>query len=197
MSNKQETISKEQTASDQITNMAIQDIKNSTDYVFESLVVAGANSKLPEEIFANYFLQYFSGEAASGREAKFQQEWISIAGTPMREVDIIDKTGNVLFAVPALFDTNVIEVSKRSLGESLNDIYKNYDLRNNNIPAVATNYLNAALADRVDEIIKPANVKQVNTVRWENIMKRYGKSLTPGVEKAKEDTNGADDLVYE
>lgn len=62
--------------------------------------------KLPEHIFTSYFLPYFAGLVEANQHVP---DWISVAGSPSQQVDIINTAGVVLFTVPALLSTTHIQ----------------------------------------------------------------------------------------
>lgn len=181
-----------------ISNLQLNDIREKTDFFHDSLVAKTPKARLPESIFRSHFLPYFAGQTGITKDSNVLVEWISVAGSPMSEVDVIDQNQNVLFTVPALFDTNIIEIAKREAGKSLADIYQNFELRNNNIPAVAQNYLSHALADKLQEIQKPSEYRHQNEQRWTSILEHYGVQSASGKAATSQQTNDDhDDVVYE
>lgn len=156
-----------------VDNIQLNEVKEKMTFIHDSLVSGRDNSKLPEDIFKGYFLPYFSGQLPITRESNVLTDWISVAGTPMSEVDIIDlATGDIIFTVPSLFDTNVLDVTKKEQGHTLAEIFSRFELKNNNLPVVATAFLKDALDDKANQI--NASTSNQNDTRWEAILKRYG-----------------------
>lgn len=159
-----------------VQNKQLSDMAASMDFVHNSLVIQKTKSRLPEDVFKYYFLDYFSGNLGSPtlQNRNVIAEWIGVAGSPMGEVDVFDPQGNVLFTVPALFDTNMLAVTQSSHGKSIGDILYEYNLRKSGIPAVANNYLIKAL----DAKAYSMNSEQINSLpsveRWFLILSRYG-----------------------
>lgn len=58
---------------------------------------------IPESIFVEYFLPYFTGEIAIDDESIILAKWIDLAGSPYSSVDLIDKNNNVVGEVPGIF----------------------------------------------------------------------------------------------
>lgn len=182
-------------------NLAMQTIAKDTDSIFNALVVEPKRSVavLPEEQFKNYFYPYFSGEAKLEDNPEVLPSWVSIAGSPMAEVNIIDNGGNVLFSVPPVFDSSIIENVKRNLGESFSDIYAQYKMHSNNLPIVGDKFLADALSNKLPKVLKASGNLTGNQQRWNEIFHRYGKESTaspvtvlPGNQMA-----GGDDVEYE
>ena len=77
-------------------------------------------------------------------------EWISVAGTPMAEVNVIrDNTSEVLFKVPGLLYTNNLFMHKR--GGDLGDIFTKFEQINNNLPVNGLSFLLEALNSKNNE----------------------------------------------
>ena len=174
-----------------------QQIAEQTSNIYDSLVGVKVNSQLPEDIFRGYFLPHFSGHQPISKNSQVFAEWISIAGTPTSEVDIIDQHGQVLFTVPSLFDTRVIDTVKRDVGNSIADIYSQFDLKSTNIPSVANNYLNRELSKKLS--ILDTDVKHDDvTKRWIDIFHRYGLEVEDTVNDPKSSTvDPGEDLIYD
>ena len=172
-------------------------LQQEMDSIYDSLVVNAPHNMLPENIFREHFLPFFSvsAEEGIGSDNAVLSQWISIAGTPNNEVDVVDGAGQVLFTVPSLFDTSVIETVQRDVGNSLADITHTFELKNNNIPIVAENYLNNQLTKKLG-IVKPSTNREEVEKRWGSIFARYGIEKTTTQSTAKEDDGLADDIIY-
>lgn len=179
-----------------IANNLKKQVAEQTNDIYNSLVGTKENSQLPEDIFKQYFLPHFSGQAPISSKPQIVAEWIGIAGTPASEVDVIDTAGHVLFTVPSLFDSSIIDTVKRDPGNSISDIYSQYDLKTNNIPSVANNFLNKELSKKlsiVDTTVKHEDV----TNQWNSIFDRYGiRRLEQSRDKQVADTSLDDDVIY-
>lgn len=186
-----------------LADIAKKDAIAKIDFAFESLVTnAQPTAIVPEDVFVHHFLPFFSGEKPMGKDSKVMENWVGISGTPTNEVTVVDKTGKPLFKVPPVFDTHVLDVTKRNIGQSMADIYSGFAMRNNNLPVQANNFLMSALGQRMDGLVGEKEVKLSETQqRWQDIMVRYGKSpVTPGkpTPSTTTDTEGTDnDLVYD
>lgn len=189
------------TVENQLKQQQIEEISGSMNSIYDSLVVHAPHGRLPEEIFKERFLPTFAGEAPMVKDSAVIAEWIGVAGTAMNEVDIIDSKGNVLFTVPSIFDTNVLEITKRNAGESIADIYKEFNLRHNHIPIVADKYLAESLSGKLQEITKPVADGNPNQKRWTEILGRYGKAPSAtqnqNTGNQQKSSTDLDDVVYD
>lgn len=189
-----------QNATDKMTDRAMQEAAKKIEFVFDALVAhAEPTAKIPEEVFIHHFLPYFSGEKPMTKESKVMENWVSISGTPTNEVAVLDKTGKELYRVPPVFDTNILDVTSRNLGESMSDIYAGFAMRKNNLPAIANTFLANSLENRLSTLVD-AGEASPNQKRWSEIISRYQKpntnALTPkSIQPAKALPD--DDLVYD
>lgn len=182
----------------QMTDRVRQEIVDSTDLIFDSLVNHQIKGRLPESLFVNHFLDFFSGEKPATPDNKIIEQWISVAGTPMSTVDVINEKGEVLFNVPSLFETNMLDIAKTSTTNSLPEIYGTFDAKVNHIPAVGNKYLADALGDKIQNMVKDSPVLNTNKQKWDEILTRYGKlEKSKSVNNVKPDDDLADDMIYE
>lgn len=160
--------------------------KNTLDVVFNSLVTNSRDtcSVLPEQIFVNYFLPFFTGRNDFVARPNILGEWISIAGSPMNEVAIIDSFNNIMYYVPAVFDTSFINAAKKTEKPTFGQITDHANLLNNNIPAISDRFLKDALSEKLPDITGNVTVNTVNEKRWIDIFAKYNispPSITPPV----------------
>lgn len=202
MSNEKGSLQK---AADQVTeqqrSLAANSANELINDVFQNLVVGAKadTAKLPESIFVEQFLPFFSGEQNVKDRKEFFSEWIGVAGSPMGEVNVINEEGNVLFSVPPMFDSSVIETAKRNLGESFSDIYSQYKMHSNNLPVVGEKFLADAFEKKIGTTVKKSDVVSSNQERWNNILTRYGRKVggVAGNPISVKTTNPGDDVEYD
>lgn len=184
---------------DQVIESKRMEIAKNISSSFDALVANNVNNCLPESLFVEHFLPYFLGEQVTEEKQKTViTEWISVAGTPMASVDIIDPQSNVLFTVPPLYDTDIINISKRRAGNSLQDVYHEYELRGVSLPVAAQNFLASALINKTQEIVDPSKADPQLSEQWESIRKRYRQGDAQGtVKSASQNSNPDDDVIYD
>lgn len=189
------------TAAKTITEIKREEISLQIGRAFDSLVVQVNKAHLPETVFQQHFLPFFAGEldAPSLKGRDVITDWISIAGTPMSEVDIVGENGETIFTVPPIFDTNIIQHVNRKAGNSLRDIMIEYEMRKGGVPAQASNFLNEALAAKSSDLVPDTAHAAVTTGRWNEIMKRYNKSSIDNSDAPKQTISNdpGDDVVYD
>lgn len=176
------------------------DIVRSSQETYNALVVNPMSNlaKLPEEIFVNSFLPYFSGKKSIAEDPSIFSYWIGIAGSPTSEVQIIDAAGNKLYTVPPMSDSNTVDISKGAEGTTMQEIIVNYTLYKNVTPMKGKNYLDSALDVKADELVGKSDYFKRNEQRWAEIFKRYGISPVPGKQESDAVAQSdSDELEYD
>ncbi len=145
--------------------------------IHSSLVLnpGAITNSIPENIFTQTFLPFFSGQIPITEEENPIPAWINIAGTPVSEVSVTDvATGKELFRVPPLYDTTVFNVARGSEDNLMKNIIENYNLQKNHIPVLGERYLGNAMATKMSELVQKSEIYSKNKLRWMEIFKRYG-----------------------
>lgn len=179
----------------------LKDTNETLDKVFAGLVetVRDTVPRLPEEIFVRYFLPYFAGHIKNTDRPQILAEWISIAGTPMGEVAVIDPAGTILFYVPPVFDTSFLSVAPAKGDNSFADIATNANLLSAHIPVRGLEYQKNAMHTRLGDLITSPQDVKYNEGRWLDIFSRYGINI-PKIEAQTVNqpaSNIADDEIYD
>lgn len=184
-------------AIEQATQNKRDEIATNISASFDALVANNPNNVLPESLFVELFLPYFIGEKVINQaDRDVITDWISVAGTPMARVDIIDNAGKTLFAVPPLYDTKIINVANRAAGAAIADVYAEFSLRKNNSPIAAENFLASALLQTSDKITQPENAAKELGSEWEAIRARY-RGNNNDVKGSNVSVDPNDDVIYD
>ena len=179
-----------------MSNDLTNEMLKSIDKNFE-LLVTNEVGVLPERIFISNFLPFFCGERKIENTTVIN-DWISIAGSPSKEVSIQNDNGQELFRVPAIMDTNTIDAVGKGKGNSISEIFINYELQKGILPIIGINYLKKAMDEKVTNIIKTSDSFESNSNRWLKIFERYSKtSIVKTAQAEAIKNNQDDDLDYE
>lgn len=166
-----------------------------TNDLFDAMIADKQNNVLPEHIFTQYFLPYFAGRVPITKKTTVMADWISIAGSPVAEVDIIDGSNNVMFTVPSLFDTRIINPSRSEDEKTLGQIFDLYSLKSNNLPVVASRYLRDALYEKTEDLTEELSIKDT---RWDDILTRYDmQPIDVKADSKAKQVEYDDDLIYD
>jgi hypothetical protein len=135
-------------------------------------------AKLPEDIFREVFLPLLAGDATLKHKAGIA-DWISIAGTPYKEVDVFDPaTKAVLFRCPPLFDYNgvnpVRDPSNRGQ-RPVADIVAMADKLTNLHPNQGIAFLTTELGKRALTMNSSSRLAP-NVKRWTEVFQRYNRN---------------------
>lgn len=154
-------------------NAKLNQMTDSMSAVYSALVENSPRAKLPEELFVTNFLPFFTGKISIEKNTDFLPTWISIAGTPAADVDIIDKRGVTLFTVPAFIDSGFINPLKNTSGLSYSDIVNLAILYGNNIPKQGANLLTNELEAKIKRLKDKSPNYSKKIDMWTNIFTRY------------------------
>ena len=164
-----------------LQQMFNEELKQATEMSSKGLLEGFERNKLLEPIFRQYFLPFFTNSVAPSPENNAYAYWVGVAGSPTSEVDVVDEAGNVLFTVPALLNTNSLEIlQNRHRGPSVKDMYLEYAQMSQGLAPVATNVWNRGLYEKMQDIITTDNpAMQSDREKWKKIYQYYG--LTPAI----------------
>ena len=142
-------------------------------------------ARIPEDIFVRVFLPLFAGETLEFPKEATIAGWISVAGSPYKEVDVFNKeTGDVLFRCPPLFDYNGVDPVRNLKDRSqrpIADIVQMADKLMNIHPNQSIAFLQRELGQRANKMNTGAKLMP-NLVRWNQVFARYGrKPLVEGL----------------
>jgi hypothetical protein len=152
-------------------------------------------ARLPEDIFIEVFLPVLAGDPPETRKHKEGiADWISVAGSPYKEVDIFDpKTNQVLFRCPPLFDYNGINPVRdvRDRGQRpIADIVNRAEQLNQLHPNQGLHYLKQELGQRLLTMNTGAKLAP-NVLRWNAVLQRYNRKPLVEVKGSVPTTPGA------
>lgn len=148
--------------------------KATIESVFSSLVQNKMRHRIPEELFVREFLPYFSGQKIDAPQDNVMAKWISIAGSPTSEVELMDGAGMVVGVVPAIFDTGFINPEK-SKELTISRITDRYELeRTNPINNASNNMMQQLLSKVPTSADSKSTASESQTQRWYNLFDRYG-----------------------
>lgn len=169
------------------------EVPQATQLSFENLVTSMERSKLPEPIFRENFLPFFTGQQRPDPQNGLYAQWIGIAGAPTAEVDVIDEEGKTVFVVPALLNTSGLQVLRsRHQGPSIMEMVSDFNDEAVGLPTVARNKFYKSLAEKGAEIITNDPATQRDQDNWRKIAEHY-RIETPDQKAKAAPKNSSDD----
>ena len=86
------------------------DAEDERAFINELINVTDSGKKsIPEPVFKEIFLPFFTGEKTANAEQPVIQHWMGLVGSATAPADVVDIQGNVLFEVPPMYDTTRID----------------------------------------------------------------------------------------
>ena len=130
--------------------------------------------QVPENIFVDYFLPMFADEVEQTEEVNYNT-WIEkVAGRDTAPVEVVDHQGNVLFTVPPLLDSSVIEQAQ-SGRNSFTRIARKYSRLKEVAAAESQIFLSKTLQGvHIAQHVSQAVIDNVKA--WNAIFVRYGRA---------------------
>lgn len=164
------------------------------DSLYEEIIENSPKATIPEIVFAQHYVPLLAAYVTGNGDKKSSvlAEWVSIAGTPYNEVDIVDKDGTVIETIPAIMAKPVSGAPLNKM--SVMDITAEFEKRSNAVPELGVKYLEANLKQIGD------NVKATTdepAIKWGKLFKKYlSVGDTPTVKKeVKMATKKHDDKI--
>jgi len=155
--------------------------------------------KIPEPVFREIFLPYFTGERKPDPNNSAIAHWIGLVGSASDPADIVDVKGDVLFQVPPMYDSSVIDTRRNSKdAKNFATIFSVYEEEARVHPALGKKFLVEELSKKADVTI-PEDMAEKSKYSWDPVLKYY-KLIpdTPENNKAQvNQTPGDDDLEFE
>lgn len=136
---------------------------------------------IPEPVFREIFLPYFTGEKEIDKNNDAIKHWIGLVGSASEPADVVDASGRVLFTVPPVCDTDVVRVAVAGR-QGIGSIMTNYVSEAETHPALGRNFLAEALSRKIVETLPTETDKSQG---WTKILAHYGKLPTKVVEETR------------
>ena len=141
---------------------------------FEKLVDKQDRRIIPEVMFQEHFLPYFSGQQNLDENPDVLRNWITIAGSGFAEVNIVNQEGEVVGVVPGLNSTLGFQMSNSNV--NLNNVMRQVELVRTQNPTGATELMVGALVEHTDSMFSDIvpDTASVTAEKWRVIFERYG-----------------------
>jgi hypothetical protein len=157
--------------------------------LYNKLVLEAPVSKLPERIFQQTFLPYFTGKKKMEENPDIIKTWVAIAGNPGAAVDIIDNNSDdVLFRVPPLYNTDFVQ-SSINTRIPYEGIIHEFEERSASSPKMAERFLKNVLDKTKNMLVTNNNHVEEYREMWNKIFDHYGINE----ESPKKDNNAISD----
>jgi hypothetical protein len=132
-----------------------------------------APRRIQETIFKEVFLPLFMGKPNERYPEIQAANWITVAGSPHAEVEVVDHTNTIVFVVPPLIESEQVAPITGKLDVDMSFVTGQARLYGNSLPQVAENYLMEELTKRTSYMKSNADVSATMTA-WKKIFAYYG-----------------------
>lgn len=165
---------------DQDRKLTKEDVGIDMGVIFSRVKEAAKDNpfwSIKEVDFVEHFLPVFAGQ--EDNEQKIG-DWTRMANGPGHWVAVTDIRGNVLFSVPPIQDTSVLNAGSSALaGFSAMDIVARYrSLAGAGRAQLANDYLQAHMTDFINRSKDDVNLDQ-EAAAWSYIFQRYNIEVAP------------------
>lgn len=174
------------------------DMENEKTFINELIdAVTTPKARIPEPVFREIFLPYFTGEKEPSRNEDAIAHWVGLVGSGTESADVVNVKGEVLFEVPPMYDSSRVNTVKTADDSTnLGSIFTIYAEQAVVHPALGNKYLGEELAKKTKYISKEASQDGPS---WNGVLEYYGliKKEPTAAEKQKAAGNSDDDLVFD
>jgi hypothetical protein len=128
---------------------------------------------IPENMFVHHFLPFFSGETTENAQESITN-WITIAGSPMHPVNIVNSQGQVVAQVPPINNNGALDPT----GKDTNIAYAMKEAKSLSglSPNAGQNLILGKLSEKLDAMTAKATDNQTQMQeRWNDLLKHYNK----------------------
>lgn len=138
---------------------------------------------IPEVNFVQVFLPFFAGDEVNPYNVDLSN-WLTVAGSPYRPVNIANERGEILYQVPAIIQPGTLSPKEHAPNESIFELLSNTNQMTAISPRRGAAYFREHVAKihngLVDRTISAQAIRQ-----WNEIFIRYGRKpiVIPGLEK--------------
>ena len=134
--------------------------------------IVAERTTISEELFSNVFLPFFNNSPTADPRISMNT-WYGIAGGAFNEVNVLDRTGKVLYAVPPVMSNKVVAPISREGGRALSSLLNLAARRDKLIPGTGSALLSEGLK-RFDFVVPGADgIMSEYRERWDAINARY------------------------
>lgn len=140
--------------------------------------------KVPEPVFKEIFLPYFTGEKKATEKDAAIAHWIGLVNGGTEAAEVVNMKGEVLFVVPPLYDSSNIDTLKKAKGRSFSSIFTEFTDQASVHRGTAIREMTENLAEKLDSVVKTETPADSDKPSWGKIRQYYGLAGAPEVKSA-------------
>lgn len=153
----------------QLKSAKLQEEEEYIDGVLEQIDLP--IKQVPENVFREIFLPYFIGAKPTSEEEDAFAHWAGLVGSFTMSAEVVDPTGKVLFTVPPLADSSVLNTFlTKDDRDTISQAYDDYVNVASTLPGdVSKNILHGQLSKSLDRIIQGT----ADLRKWDGMLRYY------------------------
>ncbi len=183
--------------------LGAEDLAAEGDFISEmTKAIKEPPKRVPEYVFREIFLPAFAGTdpEVSKKSGDFIAHWVGVVGSPTESAEVVDHVGNVLFNVPPIYDSSLLNTTKAERPSmSYSSILTNLSETSKVNPQAAWGEFAHKTTERLDSSLSAQSDSNPTVQGWSKIFEYYG--IVPA--KAKEESTAPntqgdlnDDFVF-
>ena len=178
---------------DEISKIDMEAEKTFINDLLEAVAVPKA--RIPEPVFREIFLPYFTGEKEASRNEDAIAHWVGLVGSGTESADVVNVKGEILFEVPPMYDSSRISTVKTDDDTTnLGTIFTVYAEQASVHSALGNKYLGEELAKKT----KYFKQDHPEGPTWKPVLEYYGLIKKEPMAGAQVGSgNSDDDLVFD
>lgn len=153
------------------TRLANEDMSTERDFINDLLNdVHGDNVKVPEPVFREIFMPFFTGQKESSGQEAAVLHWMGLVGGATNEADVVDTAGNIIFSVPPVCDTTMLNTERgEGYSPGFASVFAVYEDQSRVHWALGRQHLVENLAEKTSKIVKKTEIND----GWKGMMEYY------------------------
>lgn len=128
--------------------------------------------KIPEPVFREIFMPYFTGEKKPTEKDPAIAHWAGLVNGGTEAAEVVDMKGEVLFVVPPLYNSRVIDTLRKDRSQSFSSIFTEFADQSTVHKPSATREMAGQLAKKLDKAISTEDRSTASG--WQKIREHYG-----------------------
>ena len=166
---------------------------------FDQLVDKKDRNKVPEDVFKQFFLPFFAGEADINKSPEVLANWITIAGNGFREVEVVDNSGETVAIVPGVNSTLSLQTSNSAI--NIHEAMRMVEIKGSQIPRRGQDYMIDVFQHKQSEMFSAtADSNSETAAKWAKVFQRFNVN-TPasgnGLPSVNKEVDLSEDMDFE
>lgn len=163
-------------------------LKDRIHELTEVIKASEERAKIPEPVFRQVFLPYFTGEADADKNFRHLQQWAGLTGSATTWADVVNEKGEVIFEVPPPLNTDDLNVEKTGRGTA--GILTEFASQMRLHPALGAQVLAENWPDKLETILGDENKVSKGEQAWAKIRQHYNIEPKDGTAPAASEGTG-------